>query len=313
MPTPSPGLDLSWLLLALALVVLLAVLLYNLRERRRLAKTHPHSAAHIEPSLADPTEEEGAELEQPVFQAPFTLVLSLMEGSDLALPPGFAQHARTLVRVGNKAAAVRLVRSESGALLAVEVGLVLANRLGPLTLPDYEAWVERVEALEQRLGKSPARALPSFAELHAQSREAERRLNALDGQMVLHLLATPPTDARLSAWALDRGLEQRARRHYSRMAGHAVAYTFSPADQGRALSCVMDLPRTPDPAQAYAAMVQDLIDASECFEGPIVDESNRVLIEDDLALIEGQLEQRVADLREAGIEPGGWLARAVYV
>lgn len=305
---------LPWLLLGLAAGVLVAVVLYNLREQRRLPRPRVEPSDGIEPSLSNPPmPSPRAEQEVPEFEAPFATVQAYELPPGLTPSQGLIQRAESLVRVGNKTAGVHMVRSETGELLAFEVGLVLANRLGPLTLPDHEAWLESLESLRQELGASFAEAPPSFAELHAQSREAERRLSALDGQMVLHILAAPPTDARLLQWAEGRGLQQRAGRHFSRMVNQRVAYTFSSADGGRALSCLMDLPRCPSPEEAYEAMVDDLLDAAEVFDGPIVDESNRVLVDDDLSLIERQLAERALDLRKAGLEPGGWLARAVYV
>ena len=345
MPAQSSGPHLSWLLLALVMGVLISVVLYNLRERRRLPKARIEPSEQPDPQDSswqdarrrdpdldsdqdpdrdpDPDSDLGLEQraaeEQPVFQPPFTALARLFDGPGVALLPGFERAAGAVVRAGNKSAAVRILRSDSGEVLGVEVGMVLANRLGPLTLADYDAWLAQLSALEQLLSHREERTVPSFAELHAQSREAERRLNGLDGQMVLHVLASSPSDARLSQWAFGRGLHQRAERHFSRMVGDRVArtdrvaYTISSADGGRAVSCVLDLPRTPHPERAYRSMVEDLIDAAETFGGPVVDESNRPLVEEDFGLIERQLLERMEDLRAAGIEPGGWLARALYV
>jgi hypothetical protein len=51
----------------------------------------------------------------------------------------------------------------------------------------------------------------------------------------------------------------------------------------------------------------------EWLDGRLVDESNRRLLDEDLALIERQVAARADELRAAGLEPGSWIARAVYV
>jgi hypothetical protein len=307
---------LAWLLLLLALGVLTAVLIYNLRERRRLPRA---TMTPAEPTLdsqfapASPSAPVQAE-ELPEFAPPFMVSVRLADAMDGERAADFLQAARSIVRAGNKSAAVRITRGEREQGQEVVCGLVLANRLGPLTLPDYDAWVQQIDVLSDLLDLPAPPPIPSFAELHALSREAERRLAALDGQMVLHVLAPPPTDRVLHEWAMERGLSQRAGRHYSRMVSNdQVGYTFSPGDGGRAVSCILDLPRTPDPEQSYRLMIQDLFAAADAFSGSVVDESSRTLVEEDLSIIERQLAARAEELRAAGISPGSWLAKAIYV
>ena len=323
-------LDLSWLLLLLGAAVLVGVLLFNLREyrqlRRGLRTSAPASAQRREPEPVLSPEPDiparGALDDVPPFHESLMASVRLLDYPLDVLPDAFLQAASDLVRVGNKSAAVRVVRDDTDRIQSVYAGLVLANRLGPLSLPDYEAWVELTRNLRQLLRADGADALgfegedvlASFAELHAHSRDAERRIAALDGQMVLHILAAPPTDAQLAGWAESLGLQPRADRRYSRLDRHGqVQYSLAPGDQGRALSCMLDLPRVERPEDAYRSMVEDLQSAVEWLDGRLVDESNRRLLDEDLALIERQVAARADELRAAGLEPGSWIARAVYV
>lgn len=328
MPTQGFDLDLSWLLLLLVVAVLVAVFLFNFKEYRQLRHGPRSSSQVAEPSFdasfapsLEPSHLPSLE-DLPVFHPGFMTSVRLLNHPVERLPDAFLHAAAGLVRVGNRTAAVRLARVDSDLIQSVDLGLVLANRLGPLSLPDYEAWVETTHHFHQLLRADPGGdaaplddlLIPSFAELHAQSRDAEKRLAALDGQMVLHILAAPPTDAQLAGWAQTLGLQQRADRRYSRLDRHGqVQYSFGPGDQGRALSCMLDLPRAERPEEAYRLMVEDLQSAVEWLEGRLVDESNRQLHEEDLALIERQVIARAEELRAAGVEPGSWIARALYV
>ena len=84
------------------------------------------------------------------------------------------------------------------------------------------------------------------------------------------------------------------------------------ADQGLMLSFLLDLPRVCDPESWFVEMAETARRLAEALDAEIVDDRGMVLTEQAMGLIREQVRQRAETLTEAGLRPGGVLARGIF-
>lgn len=223
---------------------------------------------------------------------------------------GLQQRFSSLGHLGGKPLVVSATRAHSG----LSVGLLLANRAGPLTLVDYEAFVDLLVRMVPGLAKVDVEErLLAFPEAYRRARGLASQLETLDGQLALHLKGESPSAVALSELADDRGLLPRGEGRYSRMDDRGeVAFSLLRGEHGVALTLLLDFPRCYQPLAQFDELLSVAQSLVQVMNGQLVDDSHRALSEEALMVVRGQVEDRVADFLEAGIEPGSALARRLF-
>ena len=225
--------DLTWALLALAAVVLVAIALqgwWMARGPRGDGAPAPGAAQppvlgdridvrvgeRIEPSLDTvpaPAPDPGALYRRsprldPLIDAMVTLTLESPVSGDFLL-----QHAPTSRRAGSKPFYIEGLDVESGAweplqpglrFSELQAGVQLASRSGPLNEIEYSEFVQKLQAFADATGALPE--VPDMLEVVARARELDAFASPRDAQLTLTLRS----DA--VAWAVGF-IQQCAARH----------------------------------------------------------------------------------------------------
>jgi hypothetical protein len=112
----------------------------------------------------------------------------------------------------------------------------------------------------------------------------------------------------------DSGWESVApQRWVLRNAADEVEFTLD-ADAGTptSLALELDVARVSDPAGALAGMAAHAASLAGALGGSVVDDNGHPVDGASLRPVQEQLVQVVAEMREAGIDPGGERARRLY-
>ena len=80
----------------------------------------------------------------------------------------------------------------------------------------------------------------------------------------------------------------------------------------RAISLLLDLPRTPGTVAQFERMATQTRQFAQALSGSVVDDSGRVLDEASIARIRTQLASMLKAMRARGIEPGDAIARRIF-
>jgi hypothetical protein len=247
------------------------------RAERAFASAHPDAlldepAERREPTLApSPSSSTPA---PPAAAAPsdprVDYVIDIKGVGQAALRPRWAALER---RFGRRAK----LGEESGDLQA---SLQMVNRSGVVSEAELLAFRAAVESMVAPHGGSVT-AAPMREALQA-AQALDRACADVDVQVAFHVLG--PAEAKLGDGP----------------------FTVMPRPDG--LTFLLDVPRTPDLAQSYAAMVAAALQLG----GRLVDDKGNSLDERALATIGAEIESLQARLAEIGIEPGSPLAQRVF-
>lgn len=232
--------------------------------------------------------------------------------------------AQTFRRVGGKPVIVEVSSGAAGEpadwtlpaahqrFARVRVGVLLANRHGPLNAMEFSEFVTGVQALAEQLdllGDTP----DMNAVLH-RARALDEACAALDAQIGLNVQAREALGVgELARLAQALGCSERGNNRYALLTDHAeVVYSLSLADEPGRLSLLLDVPRAPLAAKPWQAMVAGAQHCAQRLDAQLVDDQGRTLSEPNLARIEAQLQERQAALSAAGFAPGSILALRVF-
>jgi hypothetical protein len=124
--------------------------------------------------------------------------------------------------------------------------------------------------------------------------------------------APPMREALAAAQALDRvcaDVDVQIALHVLGPAEASIRHEgFTVGERADGVTLVLDVPRTPDLARTYAAMVE----AARRLGGRVVDDNGNSLDEHALAAIGVEVESLRGRLAEIGIEPGSPLALRLF-
>lgn len=300
--------SLSLVLATLGLAVMVAVWWVNRLERRRLEQLNPvrreptshwwsGPASTVATARSDGLEELAP---NELFEWPVFFRVDKSQG------PAWVEMVSSRMRCGSKP--MRFGRD--GALW---VSLLLCTRQGPLSLSEHTEFVERVFEIGKRFGARPE-GMKTFAEAHGLSRDAERTMSDLDGQLAFHLVTdSPPSlEAISSAWR-QCGLQERGEGRFSMVgADSEVQFSVLPGDQGRLCSLLLDLPRASEPVSVLDSMFEVSDQMAAWFDAELVDDRDIVLSRHAQSVIREQVKERADALASAGLLPGGPLSRLVF-
>ncbi len=197
-------------------------------------------------------------------------------------------------------------------LSRVRIGVLLANRHGPLNAMEYSEFVAGVQALADQL--AVLGDTPDMGAVLQRARSLDERLAALDALVGINVQASQPLGpAELAGLARECGCVERGNNRFARLApGGEVLFSLSLSDLPERLSLLLDVPRAPAGASPWESLLECARHCATRLDGRLVDDQGRELAEGALARIGEQVSARQQALTDAGIEPGSVLALRVF-
>jgi hypothetical protein len=195
---------------------------------------------------------------------------------------------------------------------ALRIGVLLANRHGPLNAMEFSEFVGAVQALADQL--SVLADTPDMAAVLARARDLDEVCASLDAQVGIAVEAPEPLGvADLARLALECGCVERGNNRHARLgpAGE-VLFSLALADAPNRLQLLLDVPRAPAALAPWREMLACGQRCAQVLGGPLVDDAGRPLAEPQLARIDEQLTQRHASLEAAGFPAGSALALRLF-
>lgn len=302
-----------------AAVVLAWVLLVNFRDRSKARQAAEKKAA---PTFEEPAPRAAAEpsgvSELPNVVSEAIAVLTWQ----VPVPAGRVEsEIRGMRRVGSKpllfgwrAEGTQDFTAEPGAdrIEALQLGVLLATRSGPLHAMEYTEFHELVTKLSSSLGAQCS--MPEMAEVLAKARALDQQCAAVDAQLSLVIQASQVLSAQaIAAAAQSLGLEQRGESRFAMGPIYQQRFSVFPGDSGNSLVLLLDVPRTAQPRMAFEEMAQAGQAMSLALSAELVDESGRRLEQKDFEIISEQVSAKEQQLREIGIEPGSPIALRLFL
>jgi hypothetical protein len=257
----------------------------------------------------------------PVLDPRLDCIVGLVPGSPLAAERVLAAIA-TLRRAGSKPVAVEVDAGHGGWAIPdaalprvrrVRVGVLLANRHGPLNPMEYAEFSSVVQALARAIG-AKAPDLPEMASVLDHARQLDEVCAQLDAQIGLNIeTETVLAPAELAALATGLGLQERGNNRFT-ATGDLGETLFSLAlgERAEQLTLLLDVPRAPQHADPWGRMLETAQVCVQRTGGEIIDDAGRVLTEADIAILGRQLEMRYRSLEEAGLDAGSAPALRIF-
>jgi hypothetical protein len=230
--------------------------------------------------------------------------------------------AQSLTRVGSKPviAEVQLadgswcdVRGAEGLAAALRLGILLANRQGPLNAVEFAEFAEKLRRLAGKLGVAELR-LPETMGVLERARQVDEFCARLDTLIGVNVLAPQKIDASGLAGLADAlQLAPRGHHRYARPAGSGdVLFTMTLAERPDMLTFVLDVPRAPAGEQPWLRMVECARRCAELLQGQVIDDAMAPLSEPASQAVARQLQSHYAQLAAAGLDAGGPAALRVF-
>jgi hypothetical protein len=195
---------------------------------------------------------------------------------------------------------------------ALRVGVLLANRHGPLNAMEFSEFVTAVQSLADQL--SVLADTPDMASALARARDLDEVCANLDAQLGIAVEAPDALGlADLASLAAACACVERGNNRYARLGpGGEVLFSLALADAPNRLQLLLDVPRAPASLEPWQAMVECGKQCAHSLGGPLVDDAGRPLPDAHIARIDEQIAQRYASLEDAGFPAGSALALRVF-
>lgn len=230
--------------------------------------------------------------------------------------------AQTLARIGSKSviAEVQLadghwcdVRAAEGLAGRLRLGILLANRQGPLSAAEFAEFAEKLRRLAGKLGVKEAR-LPETMGVLERARQVDEfcaRLDTLIGVNVLAPERIPP--AKVAELAQTLALVPRGHQRFARAAASGdVLFTMLQAERPEMLTFLLDVPRAPSAEQPWIRMVEAAHQCAQLLNGQLVDDALAPLSDAAAHAVARQLQSHYAQLDGAGLNAGSAAALRVF-
>lgn len=199
-----------------------------------------------------------------------------------------------------------------GSYRVLRIGILLANRHGPLNAMEFSEFVGAIQELAEQL--DCLADTPEMTEVLARARELDLLCAQLDAQIGINVQASEriETDA-LAALARAVGLHDRGAGRYARLgtAGE-VLFTVSATESGLALGFVLDVPRTSASVGPLGQMFECARQCAQRLGASVVDDGGQTLTEEAVGGIGRQLDVRYASLEAASFPAGSALALRLF-
>ena len=194
----------------------------------------------------------------------------------------------------------------------VRVGVLLANRHGPLNAMEFSEFVAGVQALADQL--SALADTPDMNRVLARARALDDTCAQLDAQLGIGVETREPMglgDLAREAEASD--CVERGNNRYARLGPNGeVLFSIAMADTPNRLTLLLDLPRAPAGLDPWGGMLDCARACAHRLGGTLIDDAGRPLAEPQIERIAQQVRQRYQGLDEAGIPAGSPLALRLF-
>ncbi len=194
----------------------------------------------------------------------------------------------------------------------IRVGILLANRHGPLNAMEFSEFVSAVQAMAETLS---ARAqMPAMGSVLARARDLDSTCAQLDVQIGVNVETPEAVDpAQLASLAQTLGLVERGSHRYVRQGPQGEPlFSLGFSDSPSRLTFLLDVPRVAASLEPFGRMVQSADACAQRLGAQLVDDSGKPLTQASLAQIARQLEQRYESLEAIGLPAGSTLACKVF-
>lgn len=194
----------------------------------------------------------------------------------------------------------------------LRVGILLANRHGPLNAMEFSEFVAGVHALAEQL--SVLADTPDMSAVLARARELDEACEQLDAQVGLGVEAPEALGvADLARLAQACGCVERGNNRYARLGESGeVLFSLALADAPNRLTLLLDVPRAPAAQQPWRAMLECAQRCAQTLGGVLTDDGGRPVAPEHLVRIDQQIDQRYGSLEAAGFPAGSALALRLF-
>ncbi|GAA4405575.1 cell division protein ZipA C-terminal FtsZ-binding domain-containing protein [Quisquiliibacterium transsilvanicum] len=194
----------------------------------------------------------------------------------------------------------------------VRVGVLLANRNGPLNAMEFSDFAAGVQALADQL--SALAAAPEMGPVLARARELDEVCASLDAQLGIGVESPEPLGlADLARLAGETSCVERGNNRYARLGPQGeVLFSLALTDAPNRLSLLLDVPRAPAEHSPWTEMVACAQLCAQRLGGRLVDDAGRPLADAELERIGQQIATRQERLAMIGIDAGSPLALRLF-
>lgn len=195
----------------------------------------------------------------------------------------------------------------------LRVGLLLANRGGPLEDQAFDEFERKVSAFAQAVGAVHTR-MPDREPVLEHARQVDGFYAQLDTLIGINLrTAEPVSPPVLAELAQSLGLvPQKGQRYASLDDEGAVRFTLSAGEKPDLVTFLLDVPRAAAAGRPWMVMLETARRAALALDGSLVDDALRPLTDASVAAVSRQLESHYQALEAAGLPAGSPAALRVF-
>ncbi len=310
--------DLQIAITAGAAIVVLWIIVVTIRERLALRRRLSTTGVVVdEPMFAVPTER----LVEQVVPSPISESIATLHWQTPMTVTRIQQELRGWRHVGSKPIYFAWQRTADeafepdpgeGSVVALQVGVLLATRSGPIHAMEYSEWQEALGRIARSLGAQLD--LPSMNDVLSKARQLDQQCAAVDAQLALAITAPHVLSASsIASAAHAAGLEARGDARFAMGPLHHQRFSVFPGQNGNTIVLLLDAPRTRSPEQAFDEMVECARRIAALLTADVTDESGRRLSQADIEQIRQQVVQRAQALAQLGIIPGESIAQRLFL
>ena len=310
--------ELQWTVVAGAAIVLLGVVVANFRDWSRAKKRIILPAASIDEPRSTPALERAIE---GVLPSEISEAIALLEWQLPASVAKLQQELRGWRHVGSKPLALGWVsrpgepaqaQPQTSEVVALQVGLLLANRSGPLNAMEYSEWQEQLGRIAGALGARLT--VPSMSDVLSQARQLDQRCAEVDAQLTLAVSSGEILSAtKIASAASAAGLESRGESRFAKGSQHQQRFSVFPGESGASLILLLDVPRTFAPSDAFREMTATAEVLASVLDAQVTDEAGHRLSARNFEDIAAQVADKEQRLLAMDITPGSPVAQRLFL
>ncbi|MGE0806860.1 MAG: hypothetical protein AB7L76_15015 [Burkholderiaceae bacterium] len=195
---------------------------------------------------------------------------------------------------------------------AVRIGILMANRSGPLNALEFSDFIAGAQALADQFGSSID--VPDMGVVLARARDLDSTCAQFDGLVGLNVECVDPLGPdQLAALAAPLALAERGNNRYARLGPHGeVVFSVALADVPNRIAFLLDVPRAAPSLEPWGQTVGCAMQCAQRIGGRLIDDNGRALNEADLTRVDRQVRQRYESLEAIGLPAGSSLALKVF-